>query len=382
VFTVTRAQLAQKLNEKHGVHAAISAERDKQSKVVADLKAAGASTKQVAREQARLDRLEAALPVPARGGSLTTALEAHADGQISGDELTMRQRTSVLDVLADLPKGALRDTLQDRMLSVFSSPVEDKSQLLDKVREMVRIGLNTVDKDLLKRLGESRQRELAEEDPALIASVQKPYMSGITSKMVNAGLGADAETRPLEDDTVAQRARDSVSTAVERYEQGMRAAREALLAQRQSLLTYTPAALNTMIARLRSFADTEAGDLLVATEREWRPRGNAASAHGLNRDRALDRVQSARQEMAAAFDAPEAAATQREIAHKELSKYVEQYLQEIHSEMSLPQAEMRRDAADELGYAVTQAMQRAFRKKVFRENLRAYEGYIREIEEE
>jgi len=65
VFTVTRAQLAQKLNEKHGVHGAISAERDKQAKVVADLKAGGASTKQVAREQARLDRLEAALPAPA-----------------------------------------------------------------------------------------------------------------------------------------------------------------------------------------------------------------------------------------------------------------------------------------------------------------------------
>jgi len=62
--TESKAALAKKLNEKHGVHAAISAERDKQSKVVADLKAAGASTKQVAREQARLDRLEAALPAP------------------------------------------------------------------------------------------------------------------------------------------------------------------------------------------------------------------------------------------------------------------------------------------------------------------------------
>jgi len=65
VFTVTRAQLAQKLDEKHGARAALRAERDKQSKVVEDLKAGGASTKQVAREQARLDRLEAALPAPA-----------------------------------------------------------------------------------------------------------------------------------------------------------------------------------------------------------------------------------------------------------------------------------------------------------------------------
>ena len=65
MVTESKAALAKKLNEKHGVHAAISAERDKQAKVVADLKAAGASTKQIAREQARLERLEAALPAPA-----------------------------------------------------------------------------------------------------------------------------------------------------------------------------------------------------------------------------------------------------------------------------------------------------------------------------
>ena len=65
MVTESKAALAKKLNEKHGVHAAISAERDKQAKVVADLKAVGASPKQVAREQARLERLEAALPARA-----------------------------------------------------------------------------------------------------------------------------------------------------------------------------------------------------------------------------------------------------------------------------------------------------------------------------
>jgi len=78
VFTVTRAQLAQKLDEKHGARAALRAERDKQSKVVEDLKAGGASTKQVAREQARLERLEAALPAPATEESATSRLRARA----------------------------------------------------------------------------------------------------------------------------------------------------------------------------------------------------------------------------------------------------------------------------------------------------------------
>ena len=62
MFTVTRAQLASKINEAHGVHEALAGAREKQAKVVADLKARGASEKQVAREQARLERLSVSAP--------------------------------------------------------------------------------------------------------------------------------------------------------------------------------------------------------------------------------------------------------------------------------------------------------------------------------
>lgn len=78
VFTVTRAQLAQKLDEKHGARAALATEREKQAKVVADLKARGASEKQIAREQARLERLSVSAPAPKSEDSATSRLRARA----------------------------------------------------------------------------------------------------------------------------------------------------------------------------------------------------------------------------------------------------------------------------------------------------------------
>ena len=99
VFTVTRAQLAQRLDEKHGARAALATERDKQAKVVADLKAANASSKQVAREQARLDRLEAALPAPAP--------EPESEDR-EGEESVKDAATRLLDALRAPTRYAVR----------------------------------------------------------------------------------------------------------------------------------------------------------------------------------------------------------------------------------------------------------------------------------
>ena len=62
LVTESKSKLAERLNAEHGVHEALATEREKQAKVVADLRAGGASEKQVAREQARLDRLSASVP--------------------------------------------------------------------------------------------------------------------------------------------------------------------------------------------------------------------------------------------------------------------------------------------------------------------------------
>ena len=64
LVTESKSKLAERLNAEHGVHEALAGAREKQAKVVADLRARGASDKHVAREQARLDRLEAAAPAP------------------------------------------------------------------------------------------------------------------------------------------------------------------------------------------------------------------------------------------------------------------------------------------------------------------------------
>ena len=64
MVTESKSKLAERLNAEHGVHEALAGAREKQAKVVADLKERGASEKQVAREQARLDRLSAATPAP------------------------------------------------------------------------------------------------------------------------------------------------------------------------------------------------------------------------------------------------------------------------------------------------------------------------------
>jgi hypothetical protein len=65
LVTESKSKLAERLNAEHGVHEALAGAREKQAKVVADLRAGGASEKHVAREQARLDRLNAATPAPA-----------------------------------------------------------------------------------------------------------------------------------------------------------------------------------------------------------------------------------------------------------------------------------------------------------------------------
>lgn len=62
--TMSKRDLLSKLDAAHGISQALQGEREKQAKVVADLKARGASDKQVAREQARLERLSASAPAP------------------------------------------------------------------------------------------------------------------------------------------------------------------------------------------------------------------------------------------------------------------------------------------------------------------------------
>ena len=64
LVTESKSKLAERLNAEHGVHEALAGAREKQAKVVADLKERGASEKHVAREQARLDRLSASAPAP------------------------------------------------------------------------------------------------------------------------------------------------------------------------------------------------------------------------------------------------------------------------------------------------------------------------------
>jgi hypothetical protein len=58
--TMSKRDLLSKLDAAHGISAALQSEREKQATVVSELRASGASEKQIAREQARLDRLGAA----------------------------------------------------------------------------------------------------------------------------------------------------------------------------------------------------------------------------------------------------------------------------------------------------------------------------------
>ena len=55
--TMSKRDLLSKLDAAHGISAALQSEREKQAKVISELRASGASEKQIAREQARLDRL-------------------------------------------------------------------------------------------------------------------------------------------------------------------------------------------------------------------------------------------------------------------------------------------------------------------------------------
>jgi hypothetical protein len=74
--TMSKRDLLSKLDAAHGISAALQSEREKQAKVVSELRASGASEKQVAREQARLDRLgvkakepEVESPAPKKRGT-------------------------------------------------------------------------------------------------------------------------------------------------------------------------------------------------------------------------------------------------------------------------------------------------------------------------
>jgi hypothetical protein len=62
--TMSKRDLLSKLDAAHGISQALQSEREKQAKVVAELRASGASKKQIAREQARLDRLGASAEAP------------------------------------------------------------------------------------------------------------------------------------------------------------------------------------------------------------------------------------------------------------------------------------------------------------------------------
>jgi len=55
--TMSKRDLLSKLDAAHGISQALQSEREKQAKVISELRAKGASEKQIAREQARLDRL-------------------------------------------------------------------------------------------------------------------------------------------------------------------------------------------------------------------------------------------------------------------------------------------------------------------------------------
>ena len=76
--TMSKRDLLSKLDAAHGISQALQGEREKQAKVVADLKARGASEKQVAREQARLERLSVSAPAPKSEESATSRLRARA----------------------------------------------------------------------------------------------------------------------------------------------------------------------------------------------------------------------------------------------------------------------------------------------------------------
>jgi len=64
--TMSKRDLLSKLDAAHGISQALQSEREKQAKVVSELRASGASEKQIAREQARLDRLGASVAAPKR----------------------------------------------------------------------------------------------------------------------------------------------------------------------------------------------------------------------------------------------------------------------------------------------------------------------------
>ena len=62
--TMSKRDLLSKLDAAHGISQALQSEREKQAKVISELRASGASEKQIAREQARLDRLGMAAKEP------------------------------------------------------------------------------------------------------------------------------------------------------------------------------------------------------------------------------------------------------------------------------------------------------------------------------
>ena len=84
--TMSKRDLLSKLDAAHGISAALQSEREKQAKVVAELRASGASKKQIAREQARLDRLGASAEAPDTLGAF--ARQVLEKARVTPDKVT------------------------------------------------------------------------------------------------------------------------------------------------------------------------------------------------------------------------------------------------------------------------------------------------------
>lgn len=138
--TESKAALAKKLNEKHGVHEALAGAREKQAKVVADLKARGASEKQVAREQARLDSLSVSAPAPKSEEPKKRAPKKPK----SVEPATKKPKSA--EPAAEEPKS-VEPAAERRTMAFFDHP--------DAMKVMQRLGLNPdlevgIDRDTLR----------------------------------------------------------------------------------------------------------------------------------------------------------------------------------------------------------------------------------------
>ena len=110
--TMSKRDLLSKLDAAHGISAALQSEREKQAKVVAELRASGASEKQIAREQARLDRLgvEAKKPEAKRRGSKKGTVDEPIDTRPLATRLSSAMTNSIAQDVYSLqrPEESLR----------------------------------------------------------------------------------------------------------------------------------------------------------------------------------------------------------------------------------------------------------------------------------